>query len=122
MIKATRLLTIIGTFFFFFSVQAADAFLPGTEDIPLMPGLIIDITDNMDFDTPAGQIITLEGTAKKLNASDIYTFYQSALPTMGWKEVQKGYFKREKDSLRLTVLSTQKPIRIQFEISLTSGF
>lgn len=98
------------------------SFLPGTQDIPQMPGLKVDITDNMDFDTPAGQIITLEGKNPQATAADIYDFYQSVLPKMGWQEIEKGYFKREKDSLRIIVIQPQNPLEIRFEISLTSGF
>lgn len=110
------------TCFLTICVWAADTFLPGTEDIPLMPELSVDITDNMDFDTPAGQIITLEGSSSKVKASDVYSFYQSVLPKMGWKQVKKGYFKRDKDTLRIIIIQPQKPVLVRFEISLTSHF
>lgn len=104
------------------SFCSAVSFLPGTDDVPQMPGLKVDVTDNMDFDTPVGQIITLEGIDSEATASSLYEFYQTVLPKMGWKQVEKGYFKREKDSLHIIVIRPENPLKVRFEISLTNSF
>ena len=50
---------------FFCGLANSETFLAQTTDIPLMPGVIISPVEQMDFDTPAGQVIVLEGISKQ---------------------------------------------------------
>lgn len=96
----------------------AEGFLSGTTDIPVPPNLYIESNDNLDFDTPAGQIISLVGTSTKSCKEDIVSFYQNTLPKMGWVEIKEGVFKRNKDVFSITILKKEKPLKVRFDISL----
>lgn len=115
------LLKKIFLFICFISIAAtgwgAPSFLPGTEDIPLMQGLTIDKSDHLNFDTPGGQILILEGRSMKLKAPAVFSFYQNVLPGLGWTEKKKGVFIRDKDTLNLNVIQPHTPLIIRFEIS-----
>ena len=106
---------------FFFSFQAlGEDFLGNTSDIPVMNGLQINATEQMDFDTPTGQLLILEGTSQKKQGSEILKFYQNTLPQLGWEEKSEGIFERQNDSLHITILKNKIPSKIRFDISLTS--
>ena len=70
---------------FLCGVAYSETFLAQTTDIPLMSGIRISPVEQMDFDTPAGQVIVLEGVSKLNTGSEIISFYENVLPQMGWK-------------------------------------
>ena len=108
-------------FIFFISSHAfAEDFLADTSDIPVMNGLQINSTEQMDFDTPTGQLLILEGTSQKKQGDDILKFYQTTLPQLGWDEKSEGIFERQNDSLHITILKNKIPSKVRFDISLTS--
>lgn len=94
---------------------AGESFIPGTADIPLMDGLTVNPVPSMDFDTPAGQILTVTAVGKKLSGQEVLSYYEKALPQMGWESVKKGHYQREGDSVILTVIKEGKPAVIRFE-------
>ncbi len=100
---------------------AADSFLTKTSDIPLMQGLKISPSNQMDFDTPTGQVLTLEGVSKTKTGDEVIAFYGSVLPQMGWKNVEKGSFLRQSDTLNIIILKNKKPSKVRFDIFLTNG-
>lgn len=99
----------------------AESFLTPTVDIPLMSGLKVNNAEQMDFDTPTGQVLVLDGQIKSKTGDDVILFYENILPQMGWKKVEKGLFKRNGDTLNIVVLKNKKPAKIRFDISLTGG-
>ncbi len=100
---------------------SSPSFLPGTTDIPQMPDLRLDTVDTMDFDTPAGQIMMLDGTIENKSKADVYAFYNRVLPEFGWKQISEGFFKREHDILRIFVSSSKEDVSaVHFEISLSN--
>ncbi|MBO7244340.1 MAG: hypothetical protein J6V53_03550 [Alphaproteobacteria bacterium] len=107
-------------FFFFLPIIAfAETFLANTSDIPVMNGLQINSAEEMDFDTPTGQLLVLEGVSNKKCGDEILKFYQTTLPQLGWKETEQGIFNRQNDSLTITILKNNQPSKVRFDISLT---
>ncbi len=109
------------SFLFLSSLACADdAFLPGTEDVPLMEGLSVNPTANIDFDTPAGQIRTVNATGQSLTGRKITAYYRQALSALGWRVEKDNRFVREKDSLVITVLKESKPAVVRFETTMSN--
>jgi hypothetical protein len=102
------------------SCQANNQFFPNMSDIPLMDGLIIQSTEDMNFDTPAGQITNIEAYSKEFSSCRVLSYYQNVLPQMGWQMVQKNKFIRDKDTLIITVIHSQNPTQLCFEITLNN--
>ncbi len=75
-------------------------FIPGTEDLPLMPGLTILAEEGLVFDNPAGRIVeaTAEGSA---SVSSVQQFYAETLPQLGWDRLDRAEFTRGDERLRL---------------------
>ncbi|MDE2227499.1 MAG: hypothetical protein KGL11_00470 [Alphaproteobacteria bacterium] len=64
----------------------ADGFVPGTEDLPLMPGLAPVANSAVVFDKPEGRIV--EASARgRLTRYDVTRFYAQTLPQLGWRHV-----------------------------------
>lgn len=103
------------------TVYASDAFLTKTSDVPLMDGLTVRSTNQMDFDTPMGQVLSLEAVSKNKTGDDVIKFYESVLPQMGWRIKEKGSFSRQSDTLNIVILKNKKPSKIKFDIFLTNG-
>lgn len=101
-------------------INAQEVFMPGTPDIPLMEGLRIDVSDDMNFDTPEGQVITFEAQNKQKTGAQIINYYRDILPKLGWIEIETNHFIREKDSMILTIIHQRKPGIIRFEITSTN--
>ncbi len=102
------------------STRAQEAFIPQTQDIPLMKGLSVDVSDDMNFDTPAGQLITFEANAARHTGKEVLTYYRDTLPKMGWKENKLNCYTRDKDSVTITVIREKKPAVIRLEIVLSN--
>lgn len=95
----------------------AQGFLPGTEDIPVMPGLEPSAEAETAFDTPAGRIVTVSATAPA-PASRVSAFYAESLPALGWRPAGPGRFVREGEALRLSVRAAgPRRVVVQFTLS-----
>jgi hypothetical protein len=87
------------------SARAADGFVPGIDDLPLMPGLAAVQDEAVVFDVPGGRIVEAwaEGAATR---DAIRSFYGTALPQLGWRAASPDLFRREGESLRLEFPTT----------------
>ncbi len=104
------------------SSHANGIFIPGTPDIPLMSGLEIDITDDMNFDTPVGQVLTFEAQSSVLTSHQIASYYRQILPSLGWIcQTENISCQRDTDTFVLTPIQTKKPAVVRFEITQTNA-
>jgi len=80
---------------------AAEEFVPGTEDLPLMKELSPVKGTDLVFDKPEGRIV--EATARgKVTRKAVETFYAATLPQLGWKPaVSADSWTRETEALQL---------------------
>jgi hypothetical protein len=75
-------------------------YVPGTEDVPLMPGLAADDGAALIFDKPQGRIV--EAAARGAVSRDaVLAFYQRSLPQLGWQPTGERRFQREGERLSL---------------------
>lgn len=73
-------------------------------DLPIMPGLTEDTNSAIIFDKPDGRIIETRATGA-LPANIIDTFYNRALPALGWVPVADHTFFRSGEELTYTVIT-----------------
>jgi hypothetical protein len=81
---------------------AGEAFLTAIEDVPLAPGLTEQATGGMVFDSPTGRIVEAVASGT-VPAEQISAFYAQTLPQLGWSNAGKMTFKRENETLRITI-------------------
>jgi len=97
---------------------AGEAFLTSIEDVPLAPGLTETANGGVVFDSPSGRIV--EATATGSAAADqVAKFYAETLPQLGWQETGKLTFKRDTETLRITVEPGRTPAPLTVRFNLT---
>jgi hypothetical protein len=77
--------------------RAADGFVDGIDDLPLMTGLAAAGEPTV-FDAPQGRVVEAlaEGTATR---SAVLAFYAATLPQLGWRADGVGRYAREGERL-----------------------
>lgn len=116
---------------FSLSVAIAESkldFVTGTEDVPLMQGLIPLQGDGLQFSAPEGRLIDSyavagEAQGKTLDWASVVAFYEEALPGLGWQKsevrggVKEGGNAKGKASGKesLTYIRDNEQITIEFK-------
>lgn len=96
--------------------QAADRFVTGIADLPLMPGLEEIADSAMVFSKPEGRIV--EVAARGAVAADaVRRFYDQALPQLGWRRLGAQGWQRENEVLRLDMTSGKDGLVVQFSLT-----
>ncbi|MBR4932486.1 MAG: hypothetical protein IKZ02_05620 [Alphaproteobacteria bacterium] len=103
------------------TIYATENFLPETEDIPLMDGLMVQAPTDLNFDTPEGQIIIIETISTNLTQEQVYCYYAKTLPEIGWIRITDKQYIREKDTLHIKTIQEKQPLKIHFEIALMNN-
>jgi hypothetical protein len=93
----------------------ADAFVPGTEDVPLMPGLTPVAGSAVVFDKPEGRIVEAQAAGKVTRAA-VRAFYEASLPRLGWTAAGAAW-RREGEVLRLDYREERGILTVGFTLS-----
>ena len=82
---------------------AAETFVFGIEDLPLMQGLTQISQDSVLFDTPQGRIVqaSAAGQVTQVTQGSVVAFYDETLPQLGWTRIGEALYQREGEQLRL---------------------
>lgn len=97
------------------AAQGEPAFLSGLPDVPRMPELTEQADSRVMFDTPEGAIMEAHLTGSP-SGREVRAFYRSALPTLGWRRLAPGQYRRDDQCLDLIV--ERRKNRTQVEISV----
>ena len=96
----------------------ADGFVPGTEDLPLMPGLVSVPASAVVFDKPEGRIV--ESTAHgDVTRYAVTRFYAQTLPQLGWHHVAgtAAAWTRARERLKLDFRGRDGDLTVNFMIA-----
>jgi hypothetical protein len=95
---------------------AAEAFLAGFGDLPVMPGLRVVEDAGTVFDTPAGRIV--EGYAAGAVArKSVRDFYRRTLPQLGWNQSGDEEYRREAEKLTIHFDGDDGALTVRFTLS-----
>lgn len=96
-------------------VMAAQRYVTGVEDVPLMPGLEA-VDGGVAFDSPQGRIVVAfaKGAASR---EDTLVYYARSLPQLGWQRLDELTFRREGETLRLDFGGTTGALTVRFTIA-----
>jgi hypothetical protein len=97
----------------FSSVRAAESFVYGFEDLPLMTGLSQVVGNSVLFDTPQGRIVQATAVGD-VRQSSVLQFYAETLPQLGWTLVADAEFRREGETLRLEFTMLDQRLEVRF--------
>ncbi|OYQ35881.1 hypothetical protein CHU95_06345 [Niveispirillum lacus] len=99
--------------------QSAKAdFVPGTEDVPLAPGLTAMADDALVFDNPTGRIVQATATGST-NADAVTRYYTDTLPQLGWVRGSDGRWTRSGEVLDIAIATdaTTRRLTVRFQLS-----
>lgn len=99
---------------------AAEDFLAGFEDIPVMPGLAAVEDAGIAFDTPGGRIVE-SYAAGRVTRRAVLDFYGKTLPQLGWTAAGPETFRREGETLSLYFLGKDGDLTVRFMLSPASA-
>lgn len=95
---------------------ALAAFVPGTEDVPLAPGLSAMADDALVFDNPTGRIV--QSTAAGQGDADAVTrFYADTLPQLGWSRGPDGHWTRAGEVLDISIEQQGSRLTVRYQLS-----
>jgi hypothetical protein len=96
-------------------------YVPGTEDVPLMPGLAADDAASVIFDKPQGRIV--EAAARgAVTRHAVMAFYEESLPQLGWrrtvpKSAATKSFERDGERLSLDFDGRDGNLQVAFTLA-----
>jgi hypothetical protein len=94
----------------------AAEFVDGTEDVPLMQGLVTIAGKSLAFDKPEGRIV--EATAHgALARAKVEEFYGATLPQLGWAAAGPDAWQREGEVLRIDFAGHDGNLTVGFTLS-----
>lgn len=94
---------------------AADRFVSGIADLPLMPGLE-EIKDSaVVFSKPQGRIVEVMARGA-VTRDRVQAFYNRTLPQLGWRRKDAGTWHREGELLQFDMRQENKELVIQFSL------
>ncbi len=86
---------------------SSNDFVKGSEDIPLIQGLELVESENVDFDSESGSFSSIEYKSP-FYLEAVQNFYLRTLPQMGWKLIRndqtESSFTREGERLKIEFL------------------
>ena len=100
------------SFLCLYSVHAT-AFLAGSEDVPLMEGMKGEDAPAI-FDKKEGQVMVSKVITGETR-SGILSFYQEALPNLGWIKQSLHVYKRKNQTLTLSL----KKLKTKYQVTFT---
>jgi hypothetical protein len=95
---------------------AAEGFVPGTEDLPLMPGLAAVAGTEIVFDKPEGRIVEAQATGS-LSREAVRKFYGETLPGLGWTPAGAQKWRREKETLAIDIKGRDGAVTVGFTLT-----
>ncbi len=99
---------------------AEPAFVPGFEDLPLMPGLAVVPEAGVQFDKPDGRLVEAVATGA-VDPGEVVAFYRKTLPQLGWDAVSQGprriAFRREGETLAIDYSRDRAGLMVRFFLS-----
>lgn len=95
---------------------AAQSFLEGFEDVPVMPGLTGVDGAGVAFDTAAGRIVEAYATGA-VSSEKVVTFYTDTLASLGWQRASERHFVREGESLTLDFFGGDGNLTVRFTLA-----
>ena len=95
---------------------AADRFVSGIADLPLMPGLDEVDDSAVVFSKPEGRIIEVSAYGA-VTRDAVRAFYDRTLPQLGWRKLQAMVWQRENELLRFDMRDDPKGLVIQFSLT-----
>ena len=116
LIAMRRVAAIIALLAALVGPSAAQNFVPGFEDLPLIPGLTPLAGSGHIFDTPSGRLIESHAHGS-LTRIQVEVFYSESLTPLGWRPAGKGRYQREQEILKIDTSGQDGNLTVIFRLA-----
>ena len=93
----------------------AQSFVPGFEDVPLMPGLRVVPESSHFFESSAGRLIEIRASGAVASPA-VERFYWETMPALGWRHRKDGSFERTNEVLLIESRRTNGKTTVTFRL------
>ena len=93
----------------------AQSFVPGFEDVPLMPGLRVVPESGHFFESTAGRLIEIRASGAVASLA-VERFYWETMPALGWRYRKDGSFERTNEVLLIESRRTNGNTIVTFRL------
>lgn len=90
-------------------------FFRSVDDLPLAPGLMENVDEGVEFDSPAGRIVTAVASGD-VRRETVQAFYRKALPGLGWTLSPGGTYRRDGEVLTILLENTGKTVKLRIRV------
>ncbi|MDX2104692.1 MAG: hypothetical protein EAZ99_04920 [Alphaproteobacteria bacterium] len=112
-LRAALVPALLGLLLLASAPAAAQRYVLGTEDVPLMPGLSLRADTLTSFDSARGRVVSIYGGGQ-LQRAQVLEFYRRSLPPLGWDVVTTRLFRREGEHLSIDVEDRGGGVAVHF--------
>ncbi len=98
------------------ALAADTAYSTVLDDLPLMQGMVEKPDDTVVFDKPGGRIAEFSAETSA-PAEDVKSFYQQALPPLGWTFLPSSGFTRDSETLKIDFDKTAEKTLVHFTLT-----
>ena len=113
------LILVLAGLTFSSSVMAAEGFVDGLEDVPVMEGLSQLPNDAISFGNEESRLVEAILVGEHSNFGKVEKFYKDTLPQMGWsfqgKKNNNLLFYRDRESLEI-IKEESNPLKIRITV------
>ena len=95
---------------------AAQDFVPGFEDLPLMEGLRPITGSGHIFDSPSGRLIEIHARGP-VEHFQVEAFYRKSLKALGWTQAGAGRYRRDNEILRVEASKQDGGLNVVFRLA-----
>lgn len=92
-------------------------FFDSLYDVPIMPGLAEMPDMALSFDHPAGRIAQAVAAGAGVTPDAVLSFYDGALPALGWAVLSPGYYAREGEILEIEAAPEGSQVIVHLSLS-----
>ena len=115
-VSATAMAALVVSALVFAPMRLSAAeFFRSIDDLPLAPGLTEVVEEGVEFESPAGRIVTaVAGGDTRPGA--VRTFYRKALPPLGWSLAPGGTYRRDGEVLTMRLETVGKAVKLRIRV------
>lgn len=99
------------------TAMAKTVLVPGSDDIPLMPGLEVNADESFVFDTPSGRLVDAFSSSAEIKMQDVKAYYEQSLPQLGWQKIADNFYQRDGEKLKINFDQISGKLIVKFTLA-----